>query len=141
MHTSTITVATLPEPTKAQVSLREEDLEFTTMRGSGAGGQHRNVTDSAVVLKHKPTGLTVRCESERSQSMNKETARSVLSARLWQLKQDELHGARAEDRKRQVGSGQRADKRRTIRSQDDLVTDHVLGKQWRLKDYLRGNFD
>ena len=140
MHTSTITVAVLPEPTAAQISLREEDLEFTTMRGSGAGGQHRNTTDSAVVCKHIPTGVTVRCESERSQHLNKETARSVLAARLWQRKQDELHGARADDRKRQVGSGQRADKRRTIRSQDDLVTDHVSGIQWRLKDYLRGDW-
>jgi peptide chain release factor 1 len=140
VHTSTVTVAVLPEPTETQVVLRDEDLEFATCRGSGAGGQHRNKTESAVQLKHTPTGLMVRCESERSQSLNKETARQVLRARLWQLEQDRISGARASDRKRQVGSGMRGDKRRTIRTQDDVVNDHETGKQWRYKDYARGNW-
>ena len=140
VHTSTVTVAVLPEPTPTQVVLREEDLEFSTCRGSGAGGQHRNKTESAVQLKHLPSGLMVRCENERSQSQNKETAKQVLRARLWQLEQDRLSGARASDRKRQVGSGMRGDKRRTIRTQDDVVDDHETGKQWRYKDYARGNW-
>lgn len=138
VHTSTITVAVLPEPTPTQVVLRDADLDFATCRGSGAGGQHRNKTESAVVLKHLPTGLMVRCENERSQAQNKETARSVLRARLWQLEQERASGARADDRKRQVGSGMRGDKRRTIRTQDDVVNDHETGKQWRFADYRRG---
>lgn len=140
VHTSTITVAVLPEPTETQVILREADLEFATCRGSGAGGQHRNKTESAVQLKHIPTGLMVRCESERSQSLNKETARAVLRARLWEITQLALDGKRAYDRKKQVGSGMRGDKRRTIRTQDDVVNDHETGKQWRYKDYARGNW-
>lgn len=140
VHSSTITVAILPEPTVTQVVLREGDLEYSTMRGSGAGGQHRNVTDSAVVLKHKPSGLSVRCESERSQAQNKETALSVLRARLWQLENDRINGNRADDRRRQLGSGMRGDKRRSVRVQDDSVSDHVTGKQWRFKMYSRGDW-
>lgn len=141
VQTSTITVAVLPQPTEAQVHVRQDDLEFSACRGSGAGGQHRNVTDSAVILKHKPSGLMVRCESERSQSQNKETALNLLRARLWEAKQTELSGARAEDRRRQVGSGMRGDKRRTIRAQDGQVTDHITGRTWQYKRYVRGDWD
>ena len=140
VHTSTITVAVLPEPTEAQVVLREADLDFSTCRGSGAGGQHRNKTESAVVLKHLPTGIVVRCENERSQNQNKETARAVLRARIWEVTQLALDGKRAYERKQQVGSGMRGDKRRTIRTQDDVVNDHTTGRQWRFKDYVRGNW-
>ncbi len=141
VHTSTITVAVLPEPTPVQVVLRDQDLEYATCRGSGAGGQHRNKTESAVQLKHLPSGLMVRCESERSQDMNKETARQVLRARLWQLEQDRVSGARADNRRAQVGSGQRGDKRRTIRTQDDSVADHVTGRTWKFRSYVRGLWD
>lgn len=141
VQTSTITVAVLPQPTETQIQVRPEDLDFSACRGSGAGGQHRNVTDSAVILKHKPTGLTVRCESERSQNQNRQTALNLLRSRLWEAKQSEISGARAEDRKRQVGSGMRGDKRRTIRAQDGQVTDHVNGKTWQYKKYIRGDWD
>ena len=141
VHTSTITVALLPEPTETQVVLRDDDLEITTCRGSGNGGQHKQKTDSAVQIKHKPTGLLVRCESERSQHSNKDTAMALLRARLWEAEQARINGVRADDRKRQIGSGMRGDKRRTIRVQDGLVDDHVTGKRWRYKDYARGNWD
>lgn len=141
VQTSTVTVAVLPEPTETQITLREEDLEFTACRGSGAGGQHRNVTDSAVQLTHRPSGMTVRCESERSQHQNRETARGLLRARLWELEQSLRAGARAQDRRQQVGSGMRGDKRRTIRAQDGQVVDHVTGRSWRFKDYIRGIWD
>jgi peptide chain release factor 1 len=141
VQTSTITVAVLPQPTETQVHLRQEDLEFSACRGSGAGGQHRNVTDSAVILKHKPTGITVRCESERSQHQNRETATNLLRARIWEAKQEAASGARAEDRRRQVGSGMRGDKRRTIRAQDGQVTDHLTGRTWQYKRYIRGDWD
>jgi len=128
----------LPEPTETQIVIRDDDLEFTACRGSGAGGQHRNVTASAVQLKHKPSGLMVRCEGERSQHQNRETAMALLRARLWELKQNLATQARAEDRRQQVGSGMRGDKRRTIRTQDDRVTDHLTGRTWQFKNYVRG---
>jgi len=141
MQTSTITVAVLPEPTETQVVVREADLDWKYCRGSGAGGQHRNVTDSAVILTHLPTGIKVRCESERSQHANKETALQVLRARIWDSANEQRSAAVASSRREQVGSGMRADKRRTIRSQDGVVTDHVLNRQWQLKKYLRGDWD
>jgi len=133
-------VAVLPEPTDAQIELRGSDLEYSTCRGSGAGGQHRNKRDTAVQLRHLPSGILVRCEAERSQLQNKETARSILKARLWQLQRDQAAGARSDDRRRQIGSGMRGDKRRTVRVQDDAVSDHVTGKQWRFKQYARGDW-
>jgi peptide chain release factor 1 len=138
IHTSTITVAVLPEPAALEVQLDERDLEETMMRGSGAGGQHRNKTDSAVRLLHRPTGLVVRCESERDQSQNRRVARAVLRARLWELEQTRVTGARDAARRAQVGSGMRGDKRRTVRTQDDQVVDTITGRSWRFKDYERG---
>lgn len=141
MHTSTVTVAVLPEPPDTVVRLDERDLDESTMRGSGAGGQHRNKTDSAVRLVHRPTGIVVRAESERDQSQNRRTARAVLRAKLWELERSRVTGARAADRRAQVGSGMRGDKRRTIRTQDDQVNDHVTGRTWRYKAYVRGDWE
>lgn len=140
VQTSTVTVAILQEPTETQLCLVENDLEWSYCRGSGAGGQHRNVTDSAVQLKHVPTGIMVRCESERSKMQNRQVALSVLRARIWEVKENEASKGRAADRKAQVGSGMRGDKRRTIRTQDGIVTDHILDKRWPLKSYLRGEW-
>lgn len=139
VQTSTITVAVLPEPRAHELVLRDQDLEIETMRGSGAGGQHRNKTDSAVRMTHRPTGIVVRCESERSQSDNKETALAVLRARIVEAQSAETNGARADDRRRQVGTGMRGDKRRTIRVQDDHVVDGD-GRTWRFKAYARGDW-
>lgn len=141
VQTSTITVAVLSQPTQAQVCLREEDLEETTCRGSGNGGQHKQKTDSAVQIKHKPTGLIVRCEAERSQHANRETARTLLRVRLWEVQQQKLSGARDQARRSQIGSGMRGDKRRTIRAQDGQVTDHETGRTWQYKKYVRGDWD
>jgi peptide chain release factor 1 len=140
VHTSTITVAVLPEPSAVEVRLDERDLDESTMRGSGAGGQHRNKTDSAVRLLHRPSGIVVRCESERDQSQNRRVARAVMRARLWELERTRAVGERAADRRAQVGSGMRGDKRRTIREQDDQVVDHVSGRTWRFKAYARGDW-
>jgi peptide chain release factor 1 len=140
VHTSTITVAVLPEPREHEVRLCDDEIEVETMRGSGAGGQHRNKTDSAVRITHLPTGIVVRCESERSQSQNKETAIAVLRARIAEAARSGAADERAEDRRRQIGRGERGDKRRTIRVQDDSVADHVDGRTWRYKLYARGDW-
>lgn len=109
-------------------------------RGTGPGGQHRNKTESAVVLTHTPTGTVVRCQSERSQLRNKQSALAVLRARLWQAQQAKDAASVNGQRRQQIGSGMRGDKRRTIRCQDGVVTDHVLGKRWRLREYLNGEW-
>jgi peptide chain release factor 1 len=139
VQTSTVTVAVLATPARVDLAIREEDVDVETMRGSGAGGQHRNKTDSAVRARHRPTGIEVRCESERSQHRNRELALQVLAARVVDRDRAASDGARAADRRRQVGSGMRADKRRTIRVQDDQVTDHD-GRTWRFKAYARGDW-
>jgi peptide chain release factor 1 len=140
VHTSTITVAVLPEPTVAQAAVAERDLIWSTCRGTGAGGQKRNKTESTVLLTHRPSGIQVRCETARSQLQNRVTALALLRARLWADERGRLAGERAADRKLQVGSGMRGDKRRTIRCQDGIVTDHLTGRRWNLKEYLRGEW-
>lgn len=140
VHTSTITVAVLPVPSEVEVRLAERDLEWSMCRGTGSGGQKRNKTESTVQLTHRPTGIQVRCEDSRSQLHNRATALSLLRARLWQAERARVDGERAADRRRQVGSGMRGDKRRTIRCQDGVVTDHVTGRRWSLRDYERGNW-
>lgn len=139
VHTSTVTVAVLPVPRAGSMVIPESDLRWQFTRGSGAGGQHRNVTDSAVQLTHLPTGTMVRCESERSQTQNKVTALALLTARL--REQDAQSGAaiRAAERRAQVGSGMRGDKRRTVQTQNDSVVDHVRGRRCRVAEYLRGD--
>jgi peptide chain release factor 1 len=140
VHTSTITVAVLPEPDALELVIDPRDLEWSMCRASGAGGQHLQKTDSAVQVVHRPSGLMVRCESERSQLQNRETALSVLRARLFAARREAQAAARAADRKQQIGSGMRGDKRRTIRCQDGVVVDHLTGRTWSFRDYQRGNW-
>ena len=140
VQTSTITVAVLTQPPRLDMTIRPDDVDVETMRGSGAGGQHRNKTDSAVRARHRPTGIEVRCESERSQHRNRELAMQVLAARVAELTRSAAQGERDADRRRQLGSGMRGDKRRTIRVQEGQVTDHVDGRSWRFKSYARGDW-
>lgn len=140
VQTSTITVAVLPEPAEAVIRIREADVDETDCLGTGSGGQKRNKTASTVLLTHRPTGLQVRCESTRSQHQNRIAAWALLRARLWAREQGRLDGERAESRRRQVGSGMRGDKRRTIRAQEGTVVDHLTGKRWSLRDYVRGSW-
>lgn len=113
-------------------------MEWSTCRGSGAGGQHRNKTESAVQMTHIPTGIRVRVENERSQHQNRELALRILAARIQEHRLRESTAARDKTRKDQVGSGMRGDKIRTVRQQDGIVTDHLSGNKIRYKDYLRG---
>ena len=141
VHTSTVTVAVLPEVEERDFRIDPRDLDIKTCRGSGAGGQHRNVTDSAVQVKHIPTGLIVRCEAERSQGQNKERALALLRTRLAAAASERATDSRADSRRTQVGSGMRGDKVRTYRWQDDTVTDHQTGKRATLRRVLRGELE
>ena len=138
VHTSTITIAVLEEAKPTELYIDERDLEYRYVRASGAGGQNVNKVSSAVQLTYKPTGLMVRCESQRSQLQNKEAALMLLRAKLLGEKSGRERTARNEERQNQVGSGERADKIRTYRFQDDVVTDHRTGKKARLSRVLKG---
>jgi peptide chain release factor 1 len=133
-------VAVLPEPKQHEFHLDEKEIEITTKRGSGPGGQHKNKTDSCVVVKHIPTGITAMVDG-RDQHKNKALAKQILCARLLdnQRKCDILE--RNQNRKQQLGCGMRGDKRRTIRVNDNQVVDHILGKTLTYKEYQKGNFD
>lgn len=134
-------MAVLQEPAAAQVRLDPKDVDIRTCRGSGAGGQHRNTTDSAVQATHEPTGIKVRCEGERSQHQNREEAFRLLRFRLLQHEQDARQNERDQNRRQQVGTGMRGDKIRTIALQRGKVTDHRTGKQVPAKQFLRGNLE
>lgn len=121
--------------------IKDKDLEWKAFRGSGPGGQHRNKTDSAVSLHHKPTGIKIRSESEKSQKQNKDTALSILRARLHSEQRESQSLNRSNMKRSQVGSGMRGDKIRTIRMQDGQVTDHNSGNKITTKKYLRGDWD
>ena len=138
VHTSTVTVAVLPVNEQQIVDFRDSDLEWEATRGSGPGGQHRNKTDSAVRLTHRPTGMTVRVEVQRSQYQNLQLAKILLGARLTQAREGASAMERNSSRRAQIGSGQRGDKIRTVRCQDGVVTDHRTGKRWSYRDYRKG---
>jgi len=141
VHTSTVTVAVLEEPTEIELpEVDHRELEISTCRASGSGGQNLQKTDSAVQIRHLPSGIVVRCETERSQTYNKSTALAILRARLHRALVERASAERAGDRRRQIGSGQRGDKRRTIAVQRDSVVDHVTGRAWRFADYQRGKW-
>lgn len=140
MQTSTITVAVLPVPNQNEVKILDRDLEIHTRRGSGPGGQHKNKTDSAVDLKHKPTGITVTVDG-RSQHQNRALALQILRAKLLAAEQNRGILERNQKRRAQVGLGMRGDKRRTIRVGDNQVNDHTLNKTVSYKDYAKGNLD
>lgn len=140
VHTSTVTVAVLREPSESEVRIAPQDVEVTTARGTGPGGQARNKTESAVIVKHRPSGLVVRCDLSRSQQQNRSTALAMLRAHLLEARQTAAVKAENNARRAQVGSGMRGDKIRTIRSQDDSVTDHRTGARIRFRDYERGEW-
>lgn len=140
VHSSTITVAVLDEPTETELTIPDRDLEWSTCRASGSGGQHLQKTDSAVLLTHVPTGMQVRAEGVRSQLQNRIVALATLRARLAAAQREQAQSARARVRRDQIGSGMRGDKRRTVRVQDGSVVDHETGRAWRLRDYLRGDW-
>jgi peptide chain release factor 1 len=127
VHTSTVTVAVLPEAEEVDVELRPDDLRIEVCRAGGAGGQHVNRTESAVQVFHLPTGLYVRCEDGRSQTQNKEKALQILRSRLYERKLQEQQEAYSSHRRSLIGSGDRSEKIRTYNFPQSRVTDHRIG--------------
>jgi peptide chain release factor 1 len=140
-HTSTITVVVLPVHQQDVAALHERDCDWQATVGSGAGGQARNKTASAVQMRHLPSGLFIRVEAERSQWLNRQTALRLLAARLAGAATDAARASQNASRRNQAGSGMRGDKRRTVRWQDDNVVDHVTGKRTTVSRYMRGFVD
>ncbi len=142
IQTSTVTVAVLPEVDDVEVEVNPADIKFESCKSSGAGGQHINKTESAVRLTHKPSGIVIECDQERSQLQNKEKALKLLYAKLYDIKQREQNEAIASARKSQVGSGDRSEKIRTYNFPQSRVTDHRINKTiYSLGAFLDGDMD
>ena len=140
VHTSTVTVAVLPEAEDVEIEINPSDLQIDTYRAGGAGGQHVNKTESAIRITHLPTGLVVECQDERSQYKNKDKAMKVLKSRLLEAKREEQESAVAEERRSQVGTGDRSERIRTYNYPQSRVTDHRIGLTlYRLEDVLNGD--
>ena len=140
IQTSTATVAVLPEVEDVEIEIKDSDLIYESCKSSGAGGQHINKTESAVRLTHKPTGIVIECQEERSQFKNKDKALKMLRAKLYDIKQREQSEKVASDRKNQVGTGDRSEKIRTYNYPQNRVTDHRIGVTlYSLDSFVNGN--
>jgi peptide chain release factor 1 len=142
IHTSTATVAVLPEIEEVEVDLNLDDLEITSTFASGPGGQHMQKNATAIRVVHKPTGLQVNVQSERSQTQNKRVALAILQGRLQDIEEEKVHAERAADRRSQVGTGDRSEKIRTYNYPQSRVTDHRIGySSYNLPAVMDGDLD
>ncbi|MBQ8135599.1 MAG: peptide chain release factor 1 [Clostridia bacterium] len=142
IHTSTVTVAVLPEAEDVEVEINPTDLRIDTFRSSGAGGQHINKTESAIRITHLPTGLVVECQDERSQYKNKDKAMKVLKSRLLEAEREKQQGEVDRERRSQVGTGDRSERIRTYNYPQGRVTDHRIGLTlYKIDDILNGDID
>ena len=142
IHTSAVTVAVLPEAEEVEVEINPADLEIDTYRSGGAGGQHVNKTDSAIRITHKPTGIVVECQDERSQFKNRDKAMKMLRTKLYDAEREKQEKAIASERKSQVGSGDRSERIRTYNFPQGRLTDHRIGLTlYSLESIMDGNLD
>ncbi|MEZ6235145.1 MAG: PCRF domain-containing protein [Phycisphaerales bacterium] len=139
IHTSTATVAVLPEPEEVQVSIDWSEVDETVTTSQGPGGQNVNKVATAVRLLHRPTGIEVRMQESKSQQQNRERAKRLLLARLYELERQKVHAARTEARNSQIGTGQRSEKVRVYRYQDGIVADERLAEKFQLRDVIGGD--
>lgn len=140
IHTSTATVAVLPKIKETDIKINPEDLEISFFRSSGPGGQNVQKVETAVRIRHKPTGIIVASQEERSQQRNREKAMEILRAKLWEIEEKKKIGEIDEERKKQIGSAERSEKIRTYNFPQDRVTDHRIKKSWGdLEGILDGN--
>ncbi len=142
IHTSTVTVAVLPEAEEVEVDLNPSDVDVDTFRASGAGGQHVNKTESAIRLTHRPTGIVVECQDERSQHKNRERAFKILRSKIYEIQRAQQANEIAAERKSQVGTGDRSERIRTYNYPQGRVTDHRIGLTlYKLENFLNGDMD
>ena len=142
IHTSTATVAVLPEVDDVEIEINPADVKMEVFRASGAGGQHVNKTSSAVRLIHEPTGIVAECQTERSQLQNREYAMRLLRSRIYEIEKEKQDSQVANERKSQVGSGDRSEKIRTYNYPQGRITDHRIGLSiYQFEDFLNGNLD
>ena len=142
IHTSTATVAVLPEAEDVEIEINQSDLEIETIKSSGAGGQHVNKTESAIRMIHKPTGIVIECQDERSQFKNRDKAMKLLRAKLFDIKTREQNEKIASERRSQVGTGDRSERIRTYNYPQGRITDHRIGFTiYSLENFLNGNIE
>ncbi|MBQ9710217.1 MAG: peptide chain release factor 1, partial [Clostridia bacterium] len=142
VHTSTVTVAVLPEVEDIEITIDEKDLRVDTLRSSGAGGQHINKTESCIRLTHLPTGIVVTCQDERSQIKNREKAMKVLKSRLYDYYNSKYEKEYSDNRKSQIGTGDRSERIRTYNFPQGRVTDHRIGMTiYNLPDFIMGDIE